>query len=263
MIKKFFANIAAAVLPKKPNAVDAVAPTINVINKSAILKDEDFKSMVEACQAQLEQHVAPMWLRGSWNLVSGQPESVGYPIVIMDDPDQAGALGYHTETPGGKVWGRVFVKPVLSNHGTMLHGSTSVSAVLSHEVIEAYCDPNVNLWADMGNGSMVAHEACDPVENDSYEVTIKNGSKVSVSNFVLPSWFDPQADLNEKFDFMAKLNKPFTMSKGGYLVVLDPHSGNVKNVFGSVEASTAHGSRQPSHPASRSVRKKSQSGNKV
>lgn len=252
---KILDKVLAAVL-RKPATVDAVVPTINIIDKSTLLNDADFQLMVEACRIQLEQHVAPMWLRGAWKIVVNQPESVGYPIVIMDDPDHAGALGYHTESPDGNVWGRVFVKPVLNGKGTMLHGSLSVSAVLSHEVIEAYCDPNVNLWTDMGNGKMVCYEACDPVENDSYEVTTKGGSKVSVSNFVLPAWFDPQSEPNAKFDWMAVLARPFAMSKGGYMVVMDLKTGKVGNVFGSMESEEQHGVRQDPHPAARSVRKK-------
>lgn len=250
-------NIISRVLAaiRKPAVVDVVVPTINIIDKSTLLNDADFQRMVEACKIQLEQHVAPMWLRGAWKIVVNQPESVGYPIVIVDDPDHAGALGYHTQSPGGKVWGRVFVRPVLAGKGTMLSGPLSVSAVLSHEVIEAYCDPNVNLWTDMGNGKMVCYEACDPVEANSYEVTIKDGTKVSVSNFVLPTWFDPQADPNAKFDWMAVLSRPFQMSRGGYMVVMDLKTGKVDNVFGSKLAQEEHAVRQDPHPASRSARK--------
>lgn len=164
---------------RKPATVDAVVPTINIIDKSTLLNDADFQCMVEACRLQLEQHVAPMWLRGAWKIVVNQPESVGYPIVIVDDPDHAGALGYHTQSPGGKVWGRVFVKPVLAGKGTMLSGPLSVSAVLSHEVIEAYCDPNVNLWTDMGNGKMVCYEACFTGET---EITLLNGTTRTIES---------------------------------------------------------------------------------
>jgi hypothetical protein len=213
---------------------------------------------VEACKTQLVQHVAPLWQKGTWDIVSGQPENVGIPIVILDNPDQAGALGYHTESPGGKMWGRVFVRPVLASKGTMLSGAMSVSAVLSHEVIEAFCDPNVNLWAQRGDGQLIAYEACDPVENDSYEVTISSGAKVSVSNFVLPTWFDALAPGDVKFDYMSKLKAPFAMSKGGYIVIMNPKTGSVKNVFGSEEAEALHAARQGGpHPAARSTRKKS------
>ncbi|NBW06437.1 MAG: hypothetical protein EBR82_00245 [Caulobacteraceae bacterium] len=259
-IFKAIANAVTQVVTRKPLAVDSITPTINVINKSTQIKDPDLQLMVEACTTQLGSHVAPMWLRGAWKIVVNQPESVGYPIIIMDNPDQAGALGYHTETPDGKIWGRVFTKPVLGGGGSVLHGSLSIACVLSHEIIEAYCDPNVNLWCDMYDGRMVAYEACDPVENDSYEITTKNGTRVSVSNFVLPDWFDAQAPLTSKFDFMAKLSKPLTMSHGGYMVLFDQKTGGVKNVFGSQDAELLHAIRQPSHPASRSTRKK---GNKI
>lgn len=250
-----FARIAAAI--RKPNVVDVVTPTINIIDRSTLLDDKDFQLMVEACKAQLEQHVAPMWLRGSWNIVVNQPEEVGYPIVIIDDPDQAGALGYHTKSPCGKVWGRVFVRPIIDGKGLMLSGSLSVSAVLSHEIIEAYCDPDVNLWSDRGDGLLIAYEACDPVENDVYEIETKSGTKVSVSNFVLPAWFDSLAPEGAKLDFMAQLNKPFTMSKGGYMVTRHAKTGEIKNVFGSIKAEEMHATRQAPHPASRSTRKTS------
>lgn len=255
LITRAFAHLATVI--RKPAVVDVVTPTINIIDKSTLLEDKDFQLMVEACKVQLEQHAAPMWLRGSWKIVVNQPEEVGYPIVIVDDPDQAGALGYHTQSPGGKVWGRVFVRPVINGKGTMLSGAMSVSAVLSHEVLEAYCDPNVSLWADTFRGSMVAYEVCDPVQSDTYEITTKSGAKVSVSNFVLPTWFDPQTDPNAKFDWLAKLSAPFTMSKGGYMVTMNSKTGQVKNVFGSLEAEEMKNTRQVSHPAARTARKSS------
>lgn len=240
---------------RKPSTVDVVVPTINIIDRSTLLNNVDCQLMVEACRIQLEQHLAPMWLRGAWKIVVNQPETVGFPIVILDNPDQAGALGYHTESPGGKVWGRVFVKPVLNSGGTMLKGSLSVSAVLSHEVAEAYCDPSVNIWADMGNGKMVAYEVCDPVENDSYEITTSSGAKVSVSNFVLPAWFDSMANISEKYDWLAVIKRPLTMSPKGYMIIMDQKTGKVTNVFGSQDAERLHAARQDPHPAGRSTRK--------
>jgi hypothetical protein len=230
------------------------APTINIINNSTKVNDSDLLLMVEAVITQLNQHVAPAWLTAPWNIVLNQPETIGYPIVIFDDSDSAGALGYHTESPSGKVWGRVFVNPILNNGGTILLGSLSVSAVLSHEVIEAYCNPNVNLWADTFTGTMIAREAADPVEDDFYDITTKSGAKVSVSNFVTPMWFDPQSADGSKFDHMTKLTKPFTMSSGGYVVTMNKKTGIVKNVFGSIDAETQHALRQAKHPAARSSR---------
>src|SRR5438445_751400 len=111
---------------------------------------------------------------------------------LADDAEQAGALGYHAETPDGRPYGRVFVGPVLDHGGGWLEGQLSVSTVVSHECCELFCDPNVNLWADDAQGRAYAVEACDPVEADSYEVSVE-GRVVAVSNFVHPAWFDARA----------------------------------------------------------------------
>ena len=230
--------------------------TINIIDKSTTVDEKSFQAMCEACQIQLEHHVAPLWGKESWNLVFNQPENVGFPIVIVDDSDSAGRLGYHTQSPGGKVWARVFVNSIKKAGGSLLQGPLSVSAILSHEVVEAYCDPNVNLWAVRADGQLVAYEIVDPVEDDYYDITISNGTKVSVSNFVLPSWFNYQAPQDDRFDYMKKVGKPFAMTKGGYMVTMNPLTGVIKNVFGSKEGEAIHDIRQQPHPASRSTRKR-------
>lgn len=229
-------------------------PTINIVDRSTMLQDSDFMAMVEAVKIQFEKHVAPFWMKGAWNIVVNQPESVGFPIVILDDPDQAGMLGYHTESPNGKVWARVFVKAVMSRKGSMLSGPLSVSVVLSHEVMEAFCNPNVNLWAKSGDGKLIAYEVADPVENDCYDIQISDGRNVSVSNFVLPAWFDPCPLPDSKFDYMGNVKKSFTMSKGGYMVMMDMRTGQIKNVFGSKIAKSLHEQRQEPHVAARSNR---------
>jgi hypothetical protein len=190
----------------------------------------------------------------------GTAPAGAFPLVIMDDPDQAGALGYHTEDPDGKVWGRVFVKPVLENGGSALTGALSVSSVLSHEVLETFVDRSVNYWADRMDGkTMVALEVADPVENDSYNVTVTNPAgvkvKVAVSNYVLDAWFDPQADAKTKRDHMNTTPGPLQMSPNGYIVVLDYTTGKVDQVFGSKEAETMHNTKKPAHPASRTARR--------
>lgn len=230
------------------------APIINIIDRSTLLSDADHALMVEACKFQLENHVAPLWNRGSWKIVEDQPDSVGYPIVIIDDPDQAGVLGYHSKSPGGKVWGRVFIKPILNRGGSMLSGPLSVSAVLSHEVIEAYCNPDINIWARRKDGLLVAYEACDPVENDCYEVITTSGKPISVSNFVLPSWFDPNPEPGTQFDYMKRVSSPYAMSKNGYIITLDARTGKFQNVYGSKLAEELHAKRQDPSPAARSTR---------
>jgi len=238
-------------------------PRIAVINKSTLVSDADAKTMWLACKNQIYYHAAPLLHKRFLNSVfvptGAVAKATDFPLVILDDPDQADALGYHTEDPDGKVWGRVFVRPILDNGGTVLHGSLSVSAVLSHEMLETFADLNVNLWADRFDGTMVALEIADPVENDAYEVgsldAAGNAVKVSVSNFVLNEWFDPQAAPTARFDYMKLVKAPLTMSPGGYIVVLNYRNGKVSQLFGSKHAEHENRKKKPAHPASRSARR--------
>ena len=236
-----------------------------IVNASTLVSDSDVRLMTSAVKKQVYLHALPAYGMSSKSVeivfvpTGGTAPADAYPIVIMDDADQAGALGYHTEDPGGKVWGRVFARPVLSNGGFALAGSLSVSTVLSHEVLETIFDLNVNMWVDRYDNTFVAKEVSDPVENDEYPVDVQDhvgvSVHVSVSNFVTLTWFDPQADASSKFDWMGTVKAPLTMSPGGYVVVLDTTNGQVTQVFGSDEAKKLHEIKKPAHPAARAVRR--------
>ncbi len=197
---------------------------IALVSQSKILagKDAELSLMAQACSYQLQKHVGPAWESGRVSSVMyyADPKQVpasAFPITLLDDPDDPGALGYHTEGSDGKVWGRVFVKPVMDNGGVILSGKLSIASVLSHEAIELWADPQCNRWADGPGGKSFSFELGDPVESDSYTVTIA-GHPVSVSNFALPAWFDPSPPPGSAFDYLHKLHAPFTMTPGGYVV---------------------------------------------
>ena len=224
---------------------------INVVNKTQDISPEDFKIIVSACRKQLAEHAAPLLERVPWEIVEN--ENDGIPIVLIRNSDEAGALGYHTQDPDGKVWGRVFTEPVLLHGGSIMTGPNSISTVLSHEILEAFYNPYVNLWSNRGDSSFVALELCDPVQGDSYEIEIE-GKKVSVSNFVLEAWFDREMKPAGRFDYMQKLSSPLQMSRGGYTVIYNSRSGEIKSVFASQEGEELHAKIKPSHVASRSSR---------
>jgi len=117
--------------------------------------------------------------------------------------------------------------------------NVSVSSVLSHEILEMVGDPYANFWCDgpvTPQGNHYALELCDPVQQDSYAINISTDatkpSWVSVSNFILPTWFDPAGKNPDDFpfDYLHKLTAPFSMSKGGYLIVLQ--AGQSSQIFG-------------------------------
>ena len=165
---------------------------IAILNQSTLVSNADAATMTQAIAAQVRLDVAPLWDRSPAAVIFyTDPKDVpvaahGIALVdtIKDQPK--GVLGYHTEDPGGKLWGVVAAQPELDNGGKATTGDWSVSSVLSHEVLEMYIDPNCNLWANDGHGKAYSFEVCDPVEAPTYVV---NG--VSVSNFVTPGMVRP------------------------------------------------------------------------
>jgi hypothetical protein len=192
---------------------------IAILNQSTVVADADAATMTEAIATQVQFDVAPIWDRAPAAVVFyTDPAAVpaaahGIAIVdtIQDQPQ--GVLGFHTEDRTAQTWGVVAAKPELDNGGQVTIGDWSVSSTLSHEVLEMFVDPNCNLWANDGKGSVYSLEVCDPVEAPTYTV-----SGVSVSNFVTPSWFDPLAPATAQFDKMGQLTAGFSILPGGYMV---------------------------------------------
>jgi hypothetical protein len=195
---------------------------IAILNQSTLVSNTDAAAMTQAVASQVRLDAAPLWDRSPAAVVFyTDPAAVpaaahGIAIVDTIQNQPQGVLGFHTEDQGGKLWGVVAAKPELDNGAKVTTGDWSVSSVVSHEVLEMFVDPNCNLWANDDKGSAYSFEVCDPVEAPSYVV-----SGVSVSNFVTPSWFDPQAPTGPsgaQFDKLGHLTAPFTILKGGYVV---------------------------------------------
>jgi len=135
---------------------------IAVINKSTLLSNDEVKLMTEGVAKQARDQVAPAWDIKPPKVVYRDSEEVtesgAYKVLLFDDADIAGALGYHSDGPDGLPYGRVFVK-ITQDH------KMAVSGVLSHEVLEIMLDPQANYWADNWNdGQSYALEIADPVE---------------------------------------------------------------------------------------------------
>lgn len=216
-----------------------------VQNLSTLVKDSDAELMAEAVAKQLLSDAAPAWLRTPAQVAfipkMRAIDKSAILCILFDHADQAGALGYHDETPDGLQFARIFVKPVLDSGGTALKASTpqqvTVASVLSHEVLEAFVDPACNAWCDgplkvaKKKYAAVALEVGDPVEAGSYDVTTASGAVVTVSDFVHPAWFDPKAPAGSRFNQLATLTAPMTMTQGGYLIVRNA-AGKESQVFG-------------------------------
>lgn len=204
-----------------------------VVNKSTLVSDADVRDMTRACNHQVRFHACPFyWLEPVPVQFAASEKDApegSYVIAVLDDPDQQGALGWHTEDAGDLIFGEVFVRPVLDNGGTAMTGPLTVSSVLSHEVLETVVDPHANNWADNGDNTFYAYECADAVESDSYPVMV-DGFPVMVSDFVTPAWFDHDAADGSRFDYMGLLSGPFEVRPNGYVIV--SQGGQVNQLFG-------------------------------
>jgi hypothetical protein len=232
---------------------------IYAVNQSTKVDHVSFVLMVKAVNAQLSAHACPDWDRRPSNLAAvtnldAVPHDSPF-IVLLDDSDQAGVLGYHDKTPDGRAYGRVFAKPTLDNGGTLYQSSDSVSVTLSHEVLELWGDKNVNMWFDSNEPGMDdCGELCDAVEDQSYTIIPYMGApKVHVSDYVLPEYFDFEPSVSTtKFDRMGVLKGPFTVTSGGYRIRRS-ETGQVTSVFGEEYPDWKR--ELKAHPASRTFKR--------
>lgn len=191
-------------------------PTIAITNASTCLTDAQVEAVLPALQKQVSDDFKVYWEQDCTLsfLPKDQPLTHGWwQIAIADNPDQAGALGYHEMTSTGTPLGKVFAKLDLTI-------GSSWTVTLSHELLEMLADPWIN-WCAMGNDSKIyALEVCDAVESDDLGYKI---DEVLVSDFVTPAWFEPtEAD---RLDFKQHVNKELELARGGYISIYDPSSG--------------------------------------
>lgn len=92
-------------------------------------------------------------------------------------------------------------------------------------------DGACNLWADKSLGAnplSYAVELADPCEATSYRLT---GSRVALSDFVLPAWFDPGVPKSRKTSWTGACRGPFNVARGGYAIVRQ--AGATREIFGA------------------------------
>jgi len=211
-------------------------PRISILNLSSLISDAALTKITIAIGRQLAYDVAPEY--GETPILEfipkGETPSPDSALCyVIDEPDVEGALGYHDTDNDGNPFIKVFCQPIYDNGGTDYMGANSVSVTLSHEILELIGDTDANLWADGPDGNDYAFELCDAVEGDSYDVTLDDETKVSVSNFVYKNFFNPKLKKSSsvRFDFLGKLTAPFQMDPGGYQI-RRTEPGRVSQVFG-------------------------------
>lgn len=193
--------------------------TIACINKATIDLGVSLGKLTATLQKCFDGSFLPVWGYPVRLYNTDVADPSDWRLVYFDDADKARALGYHDLTHRGQPIAKVFVKSTFANN-------EAVSVAASHELFEMVIDPIANLWADAGHKEY-AYEMSDPVEEDTF---VFDG--LQMSNFVYPSWFEPfKHPPGTKYDHLGLLKKPFSMSKGGYMIVKT--KGKVTELFGS------------------------------
>lgn len=209
----------------------AVSPTVAVINESSVVSDTKIGQIMKALQVQCDRDFGPIW--GITCTLVQVPKGHSAPqhawqLVVLDDSDQAGALGYHDFTPQGKPVAQVFAK-------TDQQYNALVSVTMSHELLEMLADAGCDLSVQMNDTQFCAYEVCDAVEDDSLGYVI-NG--ITVSDFVTPEYFMSQPPAGSKMDFRGAVEQPFTLAAGGYANVWDPTNGWTQQTNGELKTTS-------------------------
>jgi len=191
---------------------------IAVINASSAVSDQQVQAMVPALQTQVHRDFAPVWgvdadLTFVGHGATAPPGS--WWLTVLDNSDQAGALGYHDRTDEGLPLGKAFA-------GTDIQAGNSWTVTVSHELLEMLGDPDIDLcaYAPKNGGGMLlyAYEVCDACEADSTGYNI-NGTLVS--DFVYPAWFESFRTAGTQFDYRSLIQQPFGLLTEGYISVFD------------------------------------------
>ncbi|MET8424392.1 hypothetical protein [Nocardia sp. NPDC004860] len=194
------------------------------MNRSTVLTDAQVSAVVPALQTQVHRDWAPVWGSDadlSFVATGAQPPAGAWWLVVSDDSDQAGALGYHDLTNEGLPMGKVFARSDID-------AGLQWTVTASHELLEMLGDPDINLAAYVFStataGRIYAYEVADACEADQYGYAI-NG--IQVSDFVFPAWFENFRKAGStRFDYGNHINAPFQLLPGGYIGVFDINGGS-------------------------------------
>ena len=205
-------------MPRKSSSravvLDRGSPVIVIRNRSK-LTDAELRRVVRAVQKQVDRDFFPLW---------------GWRARLLYEPKRAPARamtlvvkGRSTQYDGYHVINGVPVGVVFTrNEEQELLPLWSVA--FSHEVLEMIADPGANLYAyghyvtprtRRRRSAYVSYEVCDAVQECTYRI-----DGVSVSDFVVPEWFEPGRPRGSmRFSFRNAVDAPFALAPGGYMDV--------------------------------------------
>jgi hypothetical protein len=193
---------------------------ISVKNHSRI-PDRDVLAAVRAVNRQIAEDFAPYWALGAvLRLTDPKAKPLQADAIIRIYPH---GHDYHW-TPSGLPEGHVFTN--LSDLARETVPWLTWTTSLSHEALELIADPQLNTLVQGPHPTRPRHvvfhyrEVCDPVQSETYEI-----DGVTVSNFVLPHYFNGLGETGGRNDFLGTGLQPFHWNENGIIGFWDPTKG--------------------------------------
>lgn len=186
---------------------------IYVTNESSVLDSAVVADALTAFQKAINEDFKKFWgSTATLNFIhpADIPSQTSWLIRILDDSDQAGALGYHDVSSNFTPIGFVFTK-------TDFDYGYNWEVTFTHELFEMLADPHIARAIQATNTRFYALEVSDPCEADkfAYPKLSAGGKTIMISDFVTERWFDPTLPAGP-FDFKGYIHKPLGVLSGGY-----------------------------------------------
>ena len=188
-------------------------PIIAITNQSTVLSDAEVQAVLPALQKQVTDDFRAYWDIDATLMFLDKASSLTagwWQIVVLDNPDQAGALGYHELSSQGTPLGKIFAKLDKDN-------GYAWTVTLSHELLEMLADPWIDTVKQGADGKFYALEVSDAVEADALGYMIDG---YLLSDFVTPKWFNDQIEC-DRYSFQKRVTKPLELAPDGYISIFE------------------------------------------
>jgi hypothetical protein len=197
-------------VPSIPDQEEVMLTThIALVAEGDAVSARELTRVAAALDKQVTRDFGPLWgIRATVDPVLGFEEIpvASWPIIIRDRKSVGGADGFHKDRHG-----QPFALVALTD---------SWSLTASHECLEMLADPFGDRMVPgpslKRGGERVSYlvEVCDPPESEEFAYTVND---VLVSDFITPSYYDPEKSSGSRYSFTGAVEHPRQVLEGGYI----------------------------------------------
>lgn len=187
-----------------------ITPNFALLSASPKVKFNELGPVAAAVMRQINDHFFRFWgQRGTVTPFATQDQvPLSYWRITIVEERPSGFMGVHRSQNNQPY--------------AYVSDEDNWTVAVSHEVLEMLVDPTLSVFraGTLGNPPRRVNflvEVCDPCQAVAYPV-----DGVAVSDFVTPSYFDPQAAAGAQYSFCGEIQRPYSVAPNGYLVWHDP-----------------------------------------